>query len=392
MASAAGQGRSHRRPTGDSAPSRRTASQVPRDAAVRGHRLEGVGGAGRVVAAHLAVERADREPVPLEQPDEDAASPRPRSARRQARARPCRGPTASSDGRRGRRRPAAPAPRAGRRAGSAEQALPQEVAEPALHAVALHRVADRLAHDEPTRGSDLRVGATSREHVHDQERPRRVARDGWRGELAGGQPLGRASNGADRSQQAPEPRSLRPRAACVPCARRAERMARPARVRMRRRNPCVLRDDGCSAGTYACSRAISPGRRCWDAVVAGVLARVRSGEALRDRGTSRPGRPCNGTRSVGEGQTGADASSVVRTRATDTSQPVENSLPVGRRRLLASSLFRVLRLVPLPPSLVTSSLAGRRFRPPCLGDGVRGHAEVSEWFFTRPDPQCTTCG
>ena len=116
------------------------------------------------------------------------------------------------------------------------QVIPDEMAELPLHAVADHGVADRLAHDQ----ADPRAGvARTRcvvEQVHDQgstTRPPARTHGAPEG-VAVAQPVVGGEHGDLMSALAQTARLLRP------LRRRAEMMARPARVRMRRRNPCTL--------------------------------------------------------------------------------------------------------------------------------------------------------
>ena len=146
-------GRSRRRPTGGSAPGGARPASCPRSAAVLGHRLQRVRRAGRVVAADLAVERADQRR------GRRAAGRSGRTSRRlTVPGRATLAPGTAPDNGRGRRRvprttrrpPAgAPGPRARQPAGSDGEALPDQVAEPALDTVADDGVADGLAHHEP---------------------------------------------------------------------------------------------------------------------------------------------------------------------------------------------------------------------------------------------------
>ena len=121
-----GRGRSRRRPTGGSGPAgaRRASCRATLPCSV--DRLERVRRAGRVVAADLAVERADQRAVGAQQPDQQRTSARTRPRRRHCE------PTRSSNGRGRRRvprttprRPAgAPGPRARRDAGQRRRAAP----------------------------------------------------------------------------------------------------------------------------------------------------------------------------------------------------------------------------------------------------------------------------
>ena len=105
-----------------------------------------------MVAADLAVERADQQPVGPQQPDQQpAVTVVPHavtSGRTRARQR-SRSPRVPRTTPRPRR--AAPGPRA-RSARERRDVLPDQVSQPTLHAVADHGVAHRLADDEPDPG------------------------------------------------------------------------------------------------------------------------------------------------------------------------------------------------------------------------------------------------
>jgi hypothetical protein len=108
--------------------------------------------------------------------------------------------------------------------------------ELALHAIADHGVAHRLADDQ----SDLRGGARLarcvEEQVHDQGSttgPSARSHGAPEG-ITVAQPMGGGEHEGLMSELAQTARLLRP------LRRRWEMMARPARVRMRRRNPCTL--------------------------------------------------------------------------------------------------------------------------------------------------------
>ena len=121
------------------------------------------------------------------------------------------------------------------------QVIPDEMAELALHAVADHGVADRLAHDQADARSGIARTRCVVEQMHDQgstTRPPARTHGAPEG-IAVAQPLIDSEHGAvpmmsGMSALAQTARLLRP------LRRRAEMMARPARVRMRRRNPCTL--------------------------------------------------------------------------------------------------------------------------------------------------------
>ena len=111
--------------------------------------------------------------------------------------------------------------------------------QPALHPVPDHRAADAAAYHEPDlRGHPCRsIDRISAGHVHNEaatsrpaaplHRRRKVIATGQTGDS--GQQRGSFPNGYAQADN-----SVRP------LRRRAARMARPARVRMRNRNPWVL--------------------------------------------------------------------------------------------------------------------------------------------------------
>jgi hypothetical protein len=108
--------------------------------------------------------------------------------------------------------------------------------ELALDPVADHGVADRLAHDQADPRAGLGRIACAVEQVHDQgstTRPPARTHGAPEG-IAVTQPMGRGEHEDVMSGLAQTARLLRP------LRRRAEMIARPARVRMRRRNPCTL--------------------------------------------------------------------------------------------------------------------------------------------------------
>jgi hypothetical protein len=114
--------------------------------------------------------------------------------------------------------------------------IPDEVSELSLHAIADHGVAHRLADDQ----SDLRGGAglarCVEEQVYDQGSttgPPAGSHGAPEG-ITVAQPVSGGEHEGLMSELAQTARLLRP------LRRRCEMMARPARVRMRRRNPCTL--------------------------------------------------------------------------------------------------------------------------------------------------------
>ena len=114
--------------------------------------------------------------------------------------------------------------------------IPDEMAELPLHAVADHGIADRLAHDQADARSGVVRTRSVVEQVHDQgstTRPPARTHGAPEG-VAVAQPMIGGEHGDLMSGLAQTARLLRP------LRRREEIMARPARVRMRRRNPCTL--------------------------------------------------------------------------------------------------------------------------------------------------------
>ena len=206
---------------------------------MHGHRLERVRRAGGVVAADLAVERADQRS------GRPAAGRSGRTSSRSAPAARLRGnasrsaPSSPYDA--PRRRPAAPGPRARAEPGSDVEALPGQVAEPALHPVADDGVAHRLADHEadPRAGRPASV-AVDRRQVDDQgARRRRGGPGGPRArKLAASTSAGAA--GQHEHAHGVGPRPSDGEAACGPCGGARTGWRDPARVRIRRRKPCTL--------------------------------------------------------------------------------------------------------------------------------------------------------
>ena len=114
---------------------------------------------------------------------------------------------------------------------------PDQVAQPALDPVADDGVADGLADHEPdprAASADVPSGdAGGRPGC--ATRPAGRARTAVRKDSASVEPMGRGQHGGcSRASRPQTARLLRP------LRRREDRMERPARVRMRRRNPCIL--------------------------------------------------------------------------------------------------------------------------------------------------------
>lgn len=131
--------------------------------------------------------------------------------------------------------------------------IPGQVSKTALHAVAHDGVADRLAHDEPDTCRSLDLPGIRAVEVHDK-RPRArsptsccgAERVRIRQTMVRRQHRGSREDGGE---------AVRPRVPCDPCgdATRGWRGRRGCACAGGTRAPCG--DDGCSAGTYACSRA-----------------------------------------------------------------------------------------------------------------------------------------
>ena len=204
----------------------------PPDAAVHGDRLERVGRAGRVVAADLAVQRADQRT------GRPRSSPINRYFTAQASSDSVETTIAGP-------RPSSPYDAATRRRQGADHeqhrlregvdALPDQVAQSSLHAVAGDGRPDGLRDHEADRG--------------DRGRRRRRAR--WT--TSSGPPA--ATTTPDRPSRTPRrqvrrwPRGSTPNRLLTPAQaarrlrplrRREDEDARPARVRIRSRKPCVL--------------------------------------------------------------------------------------------------------------------------------------------------------
>ena len=197
-----------------------------------------------MVAAHLAVQGADQEAVQRAAGRSagnasSAHRPRPRAVVTEARCRQRSRSAPSSCVRRpGRGRERADDQlAAGREVG---ESVTAQVAEPALDTMADDGVADGPADHEP----DARRVAAGR-------RRRTGARPGCRPRCGGPRATTRrrspprvrrcgAGSTDARSRSRVEPRGLRPPGSCGPCGDARTGSQRPARVRMRSRNPCTL--------------------------------------------------------------------------------------------------------------------------------------------------------
>ena len=208
-----------------------------------------------MVAADLAVERADQQPVGPQQPDQQP------SDRVVPHARHLRPHPSEATGQVGREFPARRRRRRGQRpdhehsrARERRDVLPGEVSESALHAVADHGVAHRLADHEadprtgrPATGPPRQRGARPAVRLPD----RRPARTACRKEA----PSVRRWSGDSTCRPGAAGPAVRPRGSCGPCggARTGSSDPRGCASAGGSRAPCD--GGGCSAGTYACSRA-----------------------------------------------------------------------------------------------------------------------------------------
>jgi hypothetical protein len=116
------------------------------------------------------------------------------------------------------------------------------VAQPTLHPVADDGRADRAAHGETdTRRRPAAIGVAA--GMHDQEgRPRLPAAQGSPKVIGSLEPMegGEHRERTDVERDDRIGRAAQAASRLRPLRRRADRMERPARVRMRRRKPCVL--------------------------------------------------------------------------------------------------------------------------------------------------------
>ena len=224
-------GRSRRRPRGGSGPGgvRRASC---RGAAVHGDRLERVGRAGRVVAADLAVERADQRAV------EHAGGRSAGTSRRHPGADNGARSASQFRVRRGRddagsaRTTSTAEPGSPASAGRCSRARCRSRRFTRLRTTALPTA---LLTTKPTSGRLAGVGC-SLEVDHDSAGPaattRRTAR---RKASLSREPVRRGQHARGRRRRSRQTARL-----LRPLRRREDRMERPARVRMRRRKPCIL--------------------------------------------------------------------------------------------------------------------------------------------------------
>ncbi len=167
--------------------------------------------------------------------------------------------------------------------------LPGEVSEASLHLVADDGVAHRLAHHEPDACGPVVVSTVGRvgPQVHDQRAASgasaRTDRLAERGAVTESVRRGQHEAGAESGRRAGRQtaRLLRP------LRRREDRISRPARVRMRRRNPCTLwrrRLFGwyvrlLTSFSPSWFRAVTPGRSGSAVPLVGRVRRLSAGTA-----------------------------------------------------------------------------------------------------------------
>ena len=199
------------------AASRRTASQVPAHAAVLGHRLERVRRAARVVAADLAVERADQGAVGAQQPDQDvlhdAQRHRARVRRPAARQRASSAPSSALRRRRGARQ--RPDHQLGRRPGRSRQVIPDRWRSRRFTRLRTTALPTALPTTKPTRGPASPRPVASSSRCTTRAAPPPAGPDS----RCAGRRRCRAADGRRRARallDEPEP-ALRPRGSCGPC-------------------------------------------------------------------------------------------------------------------------------------------------------------------------------
>ena len=319
-------GRSRRRPTGGSGRYGVRRARC-RARAVHGDGLEGVRRAARVVAADLAVERADREPPRPDEADEEVLHDELTLLR-------VRGEVGTEGGVRRLGR--------GRERTDHERSTTRELSS----AARCSRVRCRSRLFTRLRVAALPTALLDRE-PHLRRRRRGVAvhpQVDHEGRRAGASPLthraAEAVSGGeavDSGEQRRVPRALAVRrpGSCGPCG------DGPTGWRDRHGSACAggsrapCDGDGCSAGTYACSRLFLRrfrGMSTPHGVGAGRstgTARPR-GRQVADRGHAAPvdgERPANGTRRANGGS---------NPRAAGTGRPVDDILLQRLHRLLRS--------------------------------------------------------
>ena len=229
------------------------------EAAVHRHRLQRVGRAGGVVAAHLAVERADREPVATQQADQDVLHGRRRSP---AALEPVQRPV-QVVGRARRTTPSAaaggPGPRARQSPAATRVAPGPGVGVGASPGSASPRGPTALLTTNPTRGP-VRPAVSVRGDGRGAG-PASGCRLAARVRIAGANSRLEVAAGSARGQHR---RARRVRnewtrgsdgqAACGPCGGARTGWSGPRGCASAGGNRASCDDDGCSAGTYACSR------------------------------------------------------------------------------------------------------------------------------------------
>ena len=218
------------------------APQQPPDreptAAQRAEPLDGLGGirtATGLIPTGRSQPRADRDPVERDEPECDPRGQADRSWRHRpatnrasaaSRSRPSNDEDASAVP--GIARTTVPLP-----ASSTSNREASSATQPPAHPVSRHAGTDGLAHDE---ADDRRIGGESGQVVHDEvsaaratTRPDNRRKVGRPAHSVCGRQHGRDDRSATQADSSPRP--LR---------RREDRIARPARVRIRSRKPCVF--------------------------------------------------------------------------------------------------------------------------------------------------------
>ena len=224
---------------------------------MHGHRLQGVGRAGGVVAADLAVERADQRsgrPAAGRSAGTSSRSLAAGTGQVQPPSAVSRSAPSSAYDARG-RRPAAPGPRARPSPGATSSRSRARWRSRRLTRLRVTALPDRLADHEADPGRGPRPGRVGTRCHRCTTRVRAPARRPRRTAVA--KPADVVSrcavkHGATRDRMRPP---LRRRGCCDPCgdARTGSSDRRGCASAGGSRAPCD--DDGCSAGTYACSRA-----------------------------------------------------------------------------------------------------------------------------------------
>ena len=282
--------------------------------------------AARVVAADVAVERADDQPVDLEQADQHVLHERAASrAQRRSDQAAARSPAVRPGARRPRR--AAPARRRRSRPGSGRARSAARCRSRRLTRLRRHRVPDRLGDDETHPDSRVVAPPTGRRARTSVGRPTRTPA----GSVGGSPPACAAGTRAGSTDA--QPRRLRPTAWRDPCGggRRGSRDRR-----------------GWHAETEAVGTAATPVARLEGALAHGsspsssrsTVARSGARES-RAEPTEVAGaqRPANGTGTAPRGQTSGVARGGHRHRPTQrTSAPCPADTPYAVRRMFRIGL------------------------------------------------------